>query len=118
MGQNNQEINRYTIIKDAVKEFGYDSQIFMMLEEAGELIVALARLFRGRADETDVITEVADVLIMARQMEFIFGVQATEEEIDNKLERLERRIKEYRERKATEERSDQKNFYKLNSASR
>lgn len=118
MGQNNQEINRYAIIKDAVKEFGYDSQLFMMLEEAGELIVALARLYRGRADETDVITEVADVLIMARQMEFIFGVQATEEEIDNKLERLERRIEEYRERKKQEERSDPKNFYNLNPASR
>ena len=46
----------------------------------------------GRKD-VDIITEIADVMIMMKQMAIIFGEKAVNDEISRKLERLEERMK-------------------------
>ena len=78
----------------AVEEFGHGRQLVKAVEEAGELIVALARFREGRGDEADVRGEVADVLITALQVgRVIFGDDAAlADAIEAKTARLLRRI--------------------------
>ena len=80
------------ICKEALDKWGSDAQIEMVFEELGELETAIARHKRGRASSKDVITELADVTIMCQQMALLFGYDDYEKEIENKLERLERRL--------------------------
>ncbi len=62
-------------------------------EECAELIVALKHFKLGKATAQDVISEIADVEIMSKQMQILFGEDAVRKEIDRKLERLQERIK-------------------------
>lgn len=62
------------------------------MEECAELIDALAKYNRGRADAKDVITELADVSIMVEQMAIFFGKEEFEAEKVRKLKRLQERI--------------------------
>lgn len=68
------------------------SQVFMVVEECGELLNALAKYDRGRAQASDVITELADVSIMVEQMAIAFGYGDYIEEKERKLQRLKQRI--------------------------
>ena len=83
-----------TICWQAVKKFGEQSQIDMCIEECAELIVALQHWKRGR--ESNVVTEIADVQIMCGQMAELFGVDEVKAECDRKLERLYKRIQQYK----------------------
>ena len=58
----------------------------------GELITAISREQDGRATTEQVITEIADVQIMMRQLALIYGIDAVAKEIDRKQRRLLRRI--------------------------
>ena len=85
---------RYFIIRKAVEKYGVTSQLDMVIEECSELINAIEKYRRGRVGEVDIITEVADVRIMIEQLYIMFGRDKIENEIDRKLERLSKRIKE------------------------
>lgn len=91
-------MNIKEICARAIKAFGIRSQVDMMQEEMDELGVALNHWKRGRAKDDEVITEIADVIIMAVQMGIIFGEDEVTAEVNRKLERLDetatRRIKE------------------------
>ena len=64
------------------------------------MITAISREQDGRATPEQVITEIADVQIMMRQLALIYGIDAVAEEIDRKQRRLLRRIdKELRAKK-------------------
>lgn len=80
----------------ALAIWGHEAQTDMMLEEAGELIVVLQRVKRGRAGAADVIDELADVAIMLKQMSLIHGEGAVAARIEEKRQRLERRIEQHR----------------------
>jgi NTP pyrophosphatase (non-canonical NTP hydrolase) len=80
------------LYKKAIAMWGHIPQINMVNEECGELLTALARYLRGRADANDVITEVADVAIMMEQMAVLFGKEAFEKEKERKLQRLKERL--------------------------
>ena len=84
------------VCRDAVNTFGIKPQVDMMQEEMSELGVAIGHWKRGRAREEEVITEIADVMIVARQMAYIFGEEEVEAEVERKLERLRKRIEEQR----------------------
>lgn len=88
----------FAVLKSAIETFGEDSQINMLFEECAELIDALCKYRRGRCTEENVITEIADVLIMAEQMSIIFGEDAVEREKRRKLNRLQQRIERKEER--------------------
>lgn len=83
------------VIKYAVAAFGPKSQKEMAKEECAELIDALCKEQRGRASEHDVITEIADVMIMMEQLALIYGSERVAAEKARKLVRLERRICDY-----------------------
>jgi NTP pyrophosphatase (non-canonical NTP hydrolase) len=83
-------IDHESIYKRALTTFGESKQIDMAIEECAELTLALQHNKRGRA--VNVITEIADVIIMAGQMRLLFGADAVDAEIEEKLERLEYRL--------------------------
>lgn len=80
--------------KQALQAFGCHHQRMMCIEECAELIDALAKYDRGRADTKDVITELADVCIMVEQMAMLFGKGEFEKEKERKLKRLQKKIDE------------------------
>jgi len=86
------ENEREDIYRTAISKWGDAAQINMAYEECGELITALARYMRGRATAEEVLTEVADVSIMAEQMAVLFGKEKFEEEKERKLQRLKERL--------------------------
>ena len=76
----------------AVHHYGAEHQKKKAIEEMGELITAISREQDGRATTEQVITEIADVQIMMRQMALIYGIDAVANEIDRKQRRLLRRM--------------------------
>lgn len=88
------EPTTHKILSDALATFGAERQRIMCMEECAELIDALAKYDRGRADAKDVITELADVSIMVEQMTILFGKKEFEAEKERKMERLQELIKE------------------------
>ena len=79
---------RVEILNRALEHFGANAQIEKAIEEYAELIVALKHYMAGKATRREVITEIADVEIMNKQVQIIFGTDAVRDEIDYKLERL------------------------------
>lgn len=79
----------------ALDAWGFPAQAMMVLEECGELINAICKYDRGRANEDDIITEIADVMIMCEQMASFFGTVKVEIEKDRKLNRLKERLAKY-----------------------
>lgn len=76
----------------AVQHYGPEHQKKKAVEEMGELITALSREQDGRATREQVITEIADVHLMIRQLMVIYGLDACMEEYDRKKRRLLRRM--------------------------
>lgn len=76
----------------AVNHYGPEHQKLKAIEEMGELITALSREQDGRATPEQVITEIADVHLMVRQLMVIYGLDACMKEYDRKQRRLLRRM--------------------------
>lgn len=91
---------KMNIYQQAVLEWGVEAQIDMMIEEAAELIHALSKYKRIRTLKqpfsievnTTILEELADVIIMTRQMKYLFGVNLVNDHIQKKLKRLEERL--------------------------
>ena len=83
---------RYKILLNALQWYSGPAQIDKAEEECAELIVALKHFKLGKATAQDIISEIADVEIMSKQMQILFGEDAVRKEIDRKLERLQKRI--------------------------
>jgi NTP pyrophosphatase (non-canonical NTP hydrolase) len=80
--------DRLVLYDEAIMKWGVEAQREMVYEEVGELITAVARHKRGRADRKEVITELADVTIMCEQLAYMLGYEDYEKEMDEKLIRL------------------------------
>lgn len=76
----------------AVHHYGAEHQKKKAIEEMGELITAMSREQDGRATPEEVITEIADVQIMVRQLALIYGPDKVAKEIERKERRLIRRM--------------------------
>lgn len=76
------------ILNAAIDKFGKDSQISKAIEEMGELITDLARLQNSHAMNVNIISEIADVIIMMEQLKIIFGEDLVETHVEHKLKRL------------------------------
>lgn len=81
-----------SIFKYAINKWGIVNQVFMVMEECGELLNVLAKARRNRASKDEIITELADVSIMVEQMAFIYGEKDFLIEKDRKLQRLKERL--------------------------
>ena len=75
-----------------INTYGIDAQMWMLVEECGELLNAISKLKRGRSTREEIITELADVHIMVEQMSFYFGWDEIKAEKKRKLERLQERL--------------------------
>lgn len=80
----------------AVKKYGPEAQLKMMLEEMSELQKEICKLWRGWENYTEIADEMADVEIMLDQLKIIFKnaaeVQAHREaKIQRLLDRLRRK---------------------------
>lgn len=85
-------MSRRDLYNSVINAFGIDAQKWMLIEECGELLNAIAKLKRGRSSKDDVITELADVHIMVEQMAFFFGWNEFVDEKERKLKRLQERL--------------------------
>lgn len=89
---NMDELDVLTVPFLAVRHYGPEHQKRKAVEEMGELITALSREQDGRATPEQVITEIADVHLMIRQLMIIYGLDVCLKEYDRKQRRLLRRI--------------------------
>lgn len=76
-----------------------DKSIDMVfVEESAEYMVALNKLRRGKSEAYENIKEeVADVLIVARQLRYLLGYEDIDRIISQKLDRQIRRINDEKE---------------------
>ena len=98
------------ILNSAIKTFGTEKQLEMVVEECAELILAIQKYKRSPSEstlETMLLQETADVEIMIKQIRLIFGrnifkridYQMTGNEIIDfniafKLDRLQKRVEQ------------------------
>lgn len=80
------------LFKQAIEQWGVHPQIRMVFEECSELMNALAKTYRNRVTKQDVITELADVVIMCEQMAVVFGQEEYEAELERKLEKMKKKL--------------------------
>lgn len=91
---------RDSVFQRCICEYGTQPQIDMMIEEMSELTKALLKWRRAKGAEQTVargciIDELADVRIMARQMEILFQAEdEVERRVDFKVQRQRKRLKE------------------------
>lgn len=87
------------ILNKAIEVYGIESQIEMIIEECAELIFALQKYKRHIQTNdiaqfvSDIQQEIADVKIMIYQAEQIFGEDEVEIFLNNKIKRLQNRLK-------------------------
>ena len=83
-------------IIEIARHYGYEAQREQFVEECSEAILAAQKSKRTPNPKTisDLQGEVADVLIMALQMRYLFGAEAVDRQVELKLARQIERIKE------------------------
>lgn len=82
-------------IEQIAAHYGFTSQADMLCEESAEYMVALNKLRRGKSEAYEHIKEeVADVLIVARQLRYLLGYENIDRIISQKLDRQMKRISE------------------------
>ena len=86
------EEEKVELFKVVLETWGIGNQVFMVMEETGEMLNALAKANRGRVTKEEVITELADVSIMMEQMAVHFGYEEFKAEKERKLNRLKERL--------------------------
>lgn len=82
------------ICRRALSHWGDDHQMLKTVEECNELANALMHYIDNRATAEDVVTELADMVVMLNQMLIVFGTHQVDEEIHRKYERLKNMINE------------------------
>ena len=82
------------VLTAAMTKFGFRSNYGILVEECGELLSAMNKLYRGRVDEDAVITELADVSLAVGTFALYFGHDKFVAERERKLERLKKRVEE------------------------
>lgn len=89
-------MNNRDVYINAINVYGTDEQIRMIYEEMCELGVALSKYHRNPGMETvrDVQEEIADVQIMLEQAKEMFGRSEVEWFLQEKTERLRKRVEE------------------------
>lgn len=97
-GEKMDKPKRRKLYTEALTLWGLNSQVMMVFEETAELQNALAKYFRGRTTDDDVITELADVSIMVEQMAYCFGEEKFQAERERKLLRLQERVNNVKEK--------------------
>lgn len=88
-------IDSENLCRKAMEVYGFPAQTAMVVEECSELTNAICKFRRGRVGNDDIITEIADVMIMCEQLSNYFGKEKVALERERKLTRLEERLSKY-----------------------
>ena len=85
-----------TTLERAIEVYGKDMQLNVAIEELSELIKEICKYKRGEDNRENIIEEMADCIIMLRQLEIIFGIGFDDinPTMMEKLYRLETRLEE------------------------
>jgi NTP pyrophosphatase (non-canonical NTP hydrolase) len=75
-----------------VAHYGAHAQIEKVIEECGELVVAIQHHRLGRITDEDLALEMADVDITLRSARLVIGADLYDAAIASKLRRLEERL--------------------------
>jgi hypothetical protein len=76
----------------ALKAWGVQAQLDMMIEEMAELTKAIIKYRRGIGDKLDLLREGVDVQLMTMQLETMFPPSDWEFELIQKLARVQDRL--------------------------
>lgn len=82
----------HSIYKRAVDFYGSILQMLMLVEECGEMVVAISHYRRGKLSQAQLAEHVADLEIMCSQMRVIVGDRVVEDQKQKKLVDLESRL--------------------------
>lgn len=88
-------MDKKEIYKKALKIWGIETQIMMVVEECSELLFTISKWMRGKYKADKLVEEIADVEIMLEQLKIIAGISDTEvqSEKNKKIQRLEDKLK-------------------------
>jgi NTP pyrophosphatase (non-canonical NTP hydrolase) len=75
-----------------LNKWGEAAQYDQAVEECAELITTLKHLRRGRADETAVAEELADVYLMIGQLVYMLGEDRVVAAVERKVARLQEHL--------------------------
>jgi len=90
-------MNKVEIYETAIKKWGKEAQILMVLEEMSELSMLLFHSLRKNRepDNWQIAEETADVEIMLEQLKYMFPIREEVIEFkERKLKRLEAKLKD------------------------
>lgn len=73
-----------------IDKWGEEAQYDQAVEECAELIAALKHYRRGKIDQQQVVSELADVSLMLGQLSWMFGKEQVEQAIKEKREKLDK----------------------------
>jgi NTP pyrophosphatase (non-canonical NTP hydrolase) len=76
----------------ALREWGEEAQLWMVVEELGELLASMAKYRRVRVSIDDVVDEIADAQIMLGQLAIMIDPVAVDAAISGKIDRLRDRL--------------------------
>jgi NTP pyrophosphatase (non-canonical NTP hydrolase) len=80
------------VLNAAVETWGVESQTAMAIGEIGEFLTLIGRKAQGRLTLEEVHSEIADVIIMMKQMAKIWGENQVAEQITYKVGRLKQKL--------------------------
>lgn len=82
-------------IKQIANHYGFTNQANMLVEESAEFTQAVCKLRRGNIEAYENIKEeLADVIIIAKQLRHLLGADQIDKIIDSKLNRQIERMRE------------------------
>ena len=88
------------ILHDAVVTYGKTAQVDKAIEEMSELTKALLKERHNAGSVEHIAEEMADVFIMIAQLILVYNNdEAFDEQVDHKIKRLQRRLKQKEELK-------------------
>lgn len=80
-------------IKQIAEHYGFTNQANMLIEESAEFTQAVCKLRRGNTEAYENIKEeLADVIIVAKQLRYLLGADQIDKIISSKLDRQIERI--------------------------
>ena len=89
--QRGSKMNKRETYKRAIKYWGKELQIGMLMEEVSELMIAINRYRRGReTNKNKIAEEIADVKIMLEQIQVMFNITSVNQWHEQKLLKLKR----------------------------
>jgi NTP pyrophosphatase (non-canonical NTP hydrolase) len=85
------------LAQEALNTFGIEKQMAQTQEELAELIVAINKFNRGILSPIAILQEIADVIIMIKQLQIYFvNEEVFSDILDSKLEKVKEHLEKHK----------------------